>query len=294
MRLVRTPDDLDELEVLFAACTLADGHRPIGEHKYLSLISEEAGTGLSYVRETSGVIVSYLHLSENRTVGGWTFESAVHPSYRTEDHLIDLAQTAIREARNRGGTTLRTWVFNATWPSSLGVLGFEPERELRQLRVRLPLGSPAYPDDVTLRTFREGEDEDIWLTVNNAAFEGHPENGSWDRTILRDRMSQPWWEPEGMIMAWHGEDLIGFCWTKDHGDGVGEIYIIAVLSSVRRVGIGRALTLDGLASLSARGCSTGMLYVDASNEAALNLYESMGFTLHHIDQSMLARLDQIS
>jgi len=293
MRPVRTPDDLAALEALFAACTLADGHRPIGEHKYLSLISDEVGPEHSFVGESNGAVVSYLHLSENRLSNGWTFESAVHPSYRTEEHLVELAKTAIEEATARGGASLRTWVFNATWPSSLAVLGFEPERELRQLRTRLPRDSPSYPPGLTLTDFREGQDEAAWLDVNNQAFHGHPENGSWDHEILRDRMAQPWWDPASVVMAWQQETLAGFCWTKDHGDGIGEIYIIAVHPSAQRMGLGRALTLDGLARLATRGCETGMLYVDAANDPALRMYESLGFVLHHIDQSMFLELNEV-
>lgn len=290
MRAVRTPDDIEALESLFAACTLADGHRPIGEHKYLSLISGETRPTLSFVGESDGRIITYLHLTENRLPGGWTFESAVHPSYRTEHHLIDLAHTAIAESKQRGGSSLRTWVFNAAWPSSLAVLGFQPERELRQLRTALPLEPPDYPNLVVRRTFREGVDDEAWLETNNAAFEGHPENGAWDGVILRDRMAQPWWDPRAVVMAWAGDRLVGFCWTKDHGNGIGEIYIIAVHPSMRRMGLGRALTLDGLALLAERGCETGMLYVDAANRGALAMYESMGFILHHIDQSMIVAL----
>lgn len=291
MRPVALPDDLDQLEGLFAACVLADGHAPIGEHKYLSLLGDVEGSSLAFVDEVERTVVSYLHLAENADEGGWTFEAAVHPSHRTEQRLIALAEVALAETRARGGTSLRTWIYNATWPESLAALGFRPERELRQLRVRLPLDAPVYPTGIRRKTFRPGQDDEAWLAVNNAAFSGHPENGSWTRRILADRQDQPWWDPEGVVMAWEDGNLVGFCWTKDHGDGIGEIYVIAVHPDHRRHGMGRSLTLDGLDVLAGKGCVSGMLYVDAANAIASRLYESLGFTLHHIDQSMIAAVE---
>ena len=38
------------------------------------------------------------------------------------------------------------------------------------------------------------------------------------------------------------------------------------------IGLGRALTVGGLASLAERGITVGMLYVDGANEAAVGLY----------------------
>jgi mycothiol synthase len=37
----------------------------------------------------------------------------------------------------------------------------------------------------------------------------------------------------------------------------------------------------GLAHLTTEGLRTGMLYVESTNEPALTLYESLGFTRHH-------------
>ncbi len=278
------------MDRLFATCTLADGHRPVGEHTYLALLSNDPSASMAFVGESNGEIISYVHLTANREARGWTFESAVHPAHRSQDYLTDLASVAVDTATRQGGQTLRTWIYNATWPVSLAALGFVPDRELRQLRASIPLGSPSYPAGVERRLFRPGVDEDAWLALNNAAFEGHPENGSWDNEILEDRQAQPWWDPAGIVMAWRSSELVGFCWTKDHGDGVGEIYIVGVSPDARRLGLGRALTLDGLEVLAEQGCSTGMLYVDAANRPALGMYEELGFTLHHIDQSMIVTL----
>ena len=47
----------------------------------------------------------------------------------------------------------------------------------------------------------------------------------------------------------------------------------------------RAEIEAGLASLAARGVPQGMLFVDATNDAAVSLYASLGFTTHRTDRA---------
>jgi mycothiol synthase len=91
-------------------------------------------------------------------------------------------------------------------------------------------------------------------------------------------------------MAWIGDELGGFCWTKQHNEELGEIYVIAVNPRHRRQGLGRALVLEGMRSLSVRGMSSVMLYVDADNAAGLALYRDLGFRLDHVDRSFVRDL----
>jgi mycothiol synthase len=170
--------------------------------------------------------------------------------------------------------------------------GFEPERDLLQLRVPLPL-----PPDVVAATrplatrpFVPGRDEEVWVETNNLAFEGHPEQGDWTVDQLRERMAAGWVDLEGFLVADDpdGKGLIGSCWTKIHHDHVpvlGEIYVISVDPRHHGQGWGRSLTVAGLQSLAERGVTIGMLYTDASNEAAVALYRSLGFHLDHVDRS---------
>ena len=64
--------------------------------------------------------------------------------------------------------------------------------------------------------------------------------------------------------------------------------MIAVDPDFHGLGLGRQLTLAGLASIADRGIDVGMLYVDAANTAAVAMYEQLGFTVHRTDRAYAA------
>jgi mycothiol synthase len=150
------------------------------------------------------------------------------------------------------------------------------------------VASPVFPPGVTLRTFRPGEDEERWLAVNGRAFAHHPEQGSWTSQDLALREAEPWFDPDGFFLAERDGRLIGFHWTKVHpGQGgdppMGEVYVVGVDPGQQGGGLGRALTLAGLAYLRDRGLSQVMLYVDEDNAPAVRMYTGLGFSRWHVD-----------
>lgn len=289
LRPVDPGRDLAELERLFSVVADHDDHFPIGEHKYLDLL---AGTPSSagVVGTIGGRLIAYLAVTEPRA-GTAALEIAVHPDHRTPKITHRLVEHGVAAARAEGAGALRVWTFHPQMVEELEAAAFRPERELHQVRVRLPIPlATDVPPGVVLRPFRTGSDEDAWLAVNNAAFAGHPENGAWTREILQDRMAQPWFEPSGFVMAWEAGTLLGSCWTKPHSD-LGEIYVVAVSPAVQRRGLGRLLVERGLDVIHHRyGFGAGMLYVDADNAVARRLYDTMGFRLHHVDRSLVLTL----
>jgi mycothiol synthase len=167
------------------------------------------------------------------------------------------------------------------------------ERSLVQMRCALPLADhPGRGPTVETRPFRPGLDEEAWLITNNRAFASHPEQGQWELSTLLEREKEPWFDPDGLLLLEEGGRVAGSCWTKVHPDTdppMGEIYVIGVDPDFHGRGWGRALTEAGLAWLSGRGLTVGMLYVDADNVAALSMYRSMGFAEDHVDRAYLGR-----
>jgi mycothiol synthase len=209
-----------------------------------------------------------------------------------QDVTAALLARAVAEAP--AGSSVHLWAMHAgpADDARFRAQGFLPERDLLQMRVPLPLA----PDVVgatrplTTRPFVPGRDEEAWVETNNRAFSSHPEQGGWTVAQLRERMAADWVDPAGFLVADDpdGQGLIGSCWTKIHRDRLpvlGEIYVIAVDPRHHGQGWGRSLTVAGLQSLAERGVTVGMLYTDADNQAAVALYRSLGFHVHHVDRS---------
>jgi len=135
-----------------------------------------------------------------------------------------------------------------------------------------------------------GVDEQQFVEVNNRAFAWHPEQGGWDVEQVLLREAEPWFDPEGFLLAVDDDDrLLGFHWTKVHGDlaragvndksaPIGEVYVLGVDPSAHGRGLGVGLTLAGLCHLRGKGLREVMLYVEADNEAAVAMYRKLGFT----------------
>ena len=163
-------------------------------------------------------------------------------------------------------------------------LGFEPYRDLWQLRCNLP----NRPSDLETRPFCES-DIDAFVEVNNRAFHWHPEQGELTADAVRRSMTEPWFDADGFRLLDDDDGrLMGFCWTKVHRDvepELGEIYVIAVDPDFHGRGLGRPLTLAGLEWLAAQGLRIGMLYVESDNHAANAVYASIGFDHHRTDRA---------
>ena len=217
---------------------------------------------------------------------------AVHPLSRSGLVTEELLAESLQAVERAGGQSVRFWVFRPSLAGLLQDFGFRQDRELRQLRCHLPIASSSDTiEGIEMKSFVPELDQAAWLDVNNRAFAGHPENGAWTKEVLADRQQQEWFDPAGFLMAWDGDQLAGFCWTKVHNGGIGEIYVIAVSPDHQGRGLGKSLAIAGLAYLhGVRGCSLGMLYVDAANVKALSLYEGLGFWVDHIDRSFITSL----
>jgi mycothiol synthase len=168
---------------------------------------------------------------------------------------------------------------------ALAERGFAKIRELHQLRrplTDLP-ADPPLADGVNVRAFRPGRDDAAWLAVNAAAFAGHPEQGRWTQADLDARMSEPWFDPAGFLVAERDGELLGYHWTKVHPEAVGEVYVLGVAPTAQGLGLGNALLVRGLRHLADVGCPEVLLYVDGDNPGALRLYERAGFAPFDLD-----------
>jgi mycothiol synthase len=180
-------------------------------------------------------------------------------------------------------TPLRVWAMGDT-PAARSLaagVGMIRQRELLIMERRLDdeLPEPVVPAGVQVRTFLPGEDEQDWLRVNAAAFASHPEQALIDLEDLKDRLAEPWFDPKGFFVAIQDGAMIGFHWTKQHEDHLGEVYVLGIAPWASRQGLGKALLLTGLRWLQQQGNSRVKLYVESDHRAAIELYLTYGFAI---------------
>lgn len=237
-------------------------------------------------------LVGYAHTRWN-AVGSRprvAVEVVVHPEWYDRG-VARLLLGEVRAVLSRaGGGLLYLWVHRVEDAEDTLArrLGFGIQRQLafmvRPLTGEIVPRRP--PDGVEVVTYREGADDEEFLRVNNAAFEGHPENGDWDVAAFAERRRLDWFDPAGLFLAWRDGRCVGFHWTKWHAhdsdevpahEPVGEVYVLGVDPQAQGLGLGRFLLDTGLGHLQARGCRQAILYVDTAAAGPVALYESAGF-----------------
>ena len=298
--VVRRPNEADVATIrsLADAAEQADGAAPLPEQVLLRLKHPGDGDAWHFVaRRLSGganegsELIGYAFLDKSNPDEGPTAEVVVAPSARRRGvggALLDALRMKVR----RDDKPVRVWAHGAL-PAAAALArkrGLEPVRELWVMSRPLAEVPPVVPaDGIRLAAFRPGVDDEAWAEVNARAFAHHPEQGAMTVEDLRARMAEPWFDPEGFFLAWRGEKLAGFHWTKVHdhsayGDGpVGEVYVLGLDPSEQGRGLGRTLTQVGLKYLHDRGLSDVILYVEADNAAAIAVYGKLGFTRRSAD-----------
>lgn len=321
LRFMSTPlvtDDLgtelvEPILALAKAARTADGVAPLSEHTVLR-IRHGAPSGSSRFHvlhdpSTPERVVgfAFVERAEGEPDSG---EVVVDPAHRDRGHGSALLRSVREDAGPNG---VRVWAHGRT-PGAVSVAraaGWVPVRELHKMRMPLrDLGSevaggpwrtpdlpepelrPEVAEKVRLRPFVVGQDEQAWLDANARAFADHPEQGSLTLDDLLQREVEDWFDPRGFFVAATNDGTIAaYHWTKTHADGaglsddesVGEVYVVGVDPAWQGTGLGRALTLVGLRHLRDVGLPWVHLYVDGDNQAAVRLYESLGFSMWDTD-----------
>jgi mycothiol synthase len=286
-RLVRTAllsaDQQAAVLALVGAAEAEDGVAPISEQALLAARGRSGRAVEHVLAYADRDLAGYLQLDEGTETG--SAELVVAPAHRRRGvgtFLLRLlpAGTRIwahgdRPAAERFAEANDLEVVRELW-----VLG-------RRFDEAGPLEEPALPDGLVARPFRPGRDEDEWLRVNAAAFASHAEQGQMTRADLDARMAESWFDPDGLILVVPEADpdrVAASHWTKRRSAREGEVYVVAVDPAYQGKGLGKPVTLLGLAYLRDQGVDDVILYVDGDNPAALKVYRGLGFTTRSADR----------
>ncbi|APT91961.1 hypothetical protein CPHO_02500 [Corynebacterium phocae] len=268
---------MEQVKKLLAEAAAADGYEPLSEQFVLGLTDSRLGHQHVVRKQQGRVIGLWAH-------DGQTAEMVVHPDHRRQGiGSALLAKTPVAGAP--------VWA-HGNIPAAQGFAHAHGLKEQRRLLVMKIAGADLQavavrPEtelevaDYAVSAAKFGRDavDHAWVAANNEAFSWHPEQGGWDTSRLHRAMEASWFDPEGVVMLWDGKKLAGFHWTKWHGGGLGEVYVVGLSNAYRGQGLGAPLLHAGLEHLHSKGATEVILYVEADNTPAVAAYEKLGFAV---------------
>jgi ribosomal protein S18 acetylase RimI-like enzyme len=154
-----------------------------------------------------------------------------------------------------------------------GVAEMPGEVVLMRIDLDQPLGRPAWPAGVRVRTFRPEDAADVHeLLVAAFAYSSEtiPPYREWLETMTGD----PEFDPTVWFLAVESDDVVGVALAWDDGF----LKDLAVHPRARGRGVGEALLLHTFDAFARRGVGHVSLKVRAGNHAARRLYERAGMT----------------
>jgi mycothiol synthase len=170
---------------------------------------------------------------------------------------------------------------NASAAALLSSRGYRRVHSYWRMQIDLsrPPPAPAWPEGVTVRPFRQGDERQAHELHERAFSEvtgNQPQSlEQWRRSVVGRSI----FDPTLFMVAELGGAIVGTAhselWQED---GVGAVRRLATGGAGRGIGLGRALLLAALGEFHRRGMPAAVLDVQGDNERALRLYESVGMS----------------
>ncbi len=269
---------VDEAERERLRRAVADGAAPDASWRPVLAVSEGSVVGYAAVAAPSG--------ADDTAVGDLSV-----PSDRSLRRVVRsaLLSALVTTSSDLEVARLQVWMRHVTGDDLTGVAqdGFGVARRLGILGRRL-----AHPVEVppagewTVRAYRPGPDDGAVVAVLAGAYEG-TDDGGWTSQRFAEKRALPWFRAEDLLVAEAPDGrLLGLHWLKRRGEGVGEVYNLAVHPDGQGQRLGPLLLAAGLAHLREVGCEDVLLWVDRANDRAVRLYESEGFTTRWDDVAL--------
>ena len=248
----------------------------------------QADAWLAHPAADGGHPVAYAVLAP-RTGARFRGHVAVHPQRRRRG--IGTALAALIEARSRervgevenpwAEVTLQGWInadsaADVAWSQSLG---YDWARRFLRMRIDMtePPPAPHWPDGITVRTFRVGQDERAMYEAQEEAFSDHWGHVTMPFEEWVKRTQRHDFEPELWLMALDGDRVVATSTNSVIPDNLGWVSGLGVVRSHRRRGLARAILLTAFNDFWRRGQRSVALGVDADSlTGATRLYESAG------------------
>jgi mycothiol synthase len=233
-----------------------------------------------FIVESNDIIAGYMSLRPELGIDRVMIGCRLRREYRRKGLSLRLLERAMSRARELGVGVAHVDIMqdNSGARKALEKHGFRPVRQYYELELDMSIvdWEEAKRASCECRHLLPGEEAEL-ADIQNRSFAEHwGYNPNTEETIsfLINRVQS---SPEDVIVICEEGGIVGFCRTEVIGNGEGRISMIGTDPDFRGKGVGRTALLAGLLHLKSRSVKTTKLTVDTGNDAALALYESVGF-----------------
>ncbi len=238
-----------------------------------------------FIAEAAGKMVGYMDIVPELNIGRLILSCFIHPYHRKHGLASKLLDYTTHRNKALGAKAAHVNIpqDNAVAKIVLSNLGFMFVR--RFLELGLDISKVRWQDigqdGLQYHHFQRGDEEKL-TQIQNRSFAGtwgYNPNTVEEISYLVNLTN---FSPEDIVLAWDGDKVIGYCWTRTSykegaGERIGQVFMLGVDPDYRGRGIGKGLLLAGLSYLWGKGFTVAELTVDSSNKAAYALYRSNGF-----------------
>jgi ribosomal protein S18 acetylase RimI-like enzyme len=210
----------------------------------------------------------------------------VHPDYRCQGIGSRVLQQLIESGKKQGANlfTCRIPSYRSYAISFVKNRGFDID--YTWIKMHLKLEVPAEP--ITLhwgfrvRGLNIRKELHIWAQLQNEIFEDDPNYTPIDVETLKTWTKRMPFDPNLTLVGIFNDTPVGICagWPVISAEGEKKVQIrgMGIVKKYRRKGYGQAMLFELLNRAYLKGYSSTELVVRNTNDAALSLYESSGFT----------------
>ena len=222
----------------------------------------------------------------------WTIDYCCNPEFNRELHP-QILKWADEQARKIANTESGHPSWYVTVPEGqtdrirdLEQAGFASQSNvgenswsqvLMKHSLQIPTGE-FLPDGFHIRPLNGVDEVEAYVNIHRSVFESRNMTIEWRKRTLERTEYIP--ELDLVVVAPHGE-LAAFCicWLAQdaNGDIAGQIEPLGVLAEFRKLGLGRAILLEGLKRMHSKGAKSIYVQTESHRNAAFRLYESVGF-----------------
>lgn len=295
--------DLELIVVLLNAAEAVDraetGTSVVELREELTLPGLRPEENVFVAEDEEGRLVAYarLMLKDEAEESGFRTWLNVHPMFRgrgLEDRLLARLEARARERMTGLGAekVYFSCGVHTAYPERLRAIERAGMREVRRFWIMVRpnlknLSEPRFPDGLTLRSYRMGEDDAQAREAVNDAFREHFGYADESLADWQHFVHSVNYRPELTVLAIDPrvDRIAGFCHiTVNEGECQridrrrGWIDTLGVRREYRRQGLGEALILQGMRNLANAGVQEAALGCDSENTTgATRLYFRVGY-----------------